>query len=397
MKTVLISGAGIAGPALAFWLARLGHRCTVVERAPGLRTGGQAVDFRGPVHREVLERMDLWEPIHARRTVPGDLVLLGRKGTRIATLPSVFTGGDVEILRGDLVSLLYERTRRDADYRFGDHLTGLTQHADRVDVVYASGEAASFDVVVGADGLHSGVRALAFGDEGDYLRHHGYRLATFALGDDLGVSRGSVIYSEPGRAVSVGTSGFPGGGRALFVYCGGPIRGDRGDADAVRRQLHAVFDGAGWETARVLRELDAATDVYADAVATVHVPRYAKGRVVLVGDAAQGGTLGGQGTALSMVGAYVLAHEIAQTDDCAAAFQRYEERMRPYASGCQKGAMRVGAFFAPKTAMGLGLRNFVYRALSSGPMRGLFEKLVTAAATDFVLPSAGRRPPRIAS
>ncbi|HSY23088.1 MAG TPA: FAD-dependent monooxygenase [Polyangiaceae bacterium] len=384
--SVLISGAGIAGPALAFCLARRGYDCTVVERAHALRTGGQAVDFRGPVHRDVLERMNLWEPIHARRTVPGDLVMLGRSGETVAALPSLFTGGEVEILRGDLVSLLYERTRRDAEYRFGDYVTRLESHDEGADATFASGATRRFDLVVGADGLHSGIRELAFGDERVFLRHHGYRVATFALADDLGVSRGTAIYSEPGRGVAVGSSGFPGGSRALFVYRGEPFGDERRDPVATRKQLRGAFAGAGWQTARVLDQLDDAADLYVDAVATVHVPRYAQGRVVLLGDAAQGGTLGGQGTALSIVGAYVLAHELADARDHRAAFARYEARMRPYATRCQKGAMRMGGFFAPKTRFGLAARNFVYRALASRPMRGLLEKLVTAAATDFVLP-----------
>ena len=389
-KSVLVSGAGIAGPALAFWLARAGYQCTVVERAHGLRTGGQAVDFRGPIHRDVLERMNLWEPIHGRRTIPGDLVLLGRKGETVAALPSIFTGGDVEILRGDLVSLLYERTRREAEYRFGDHATRLESHGDGVDVAFASGTTRRFDLVVGADGLHSGIRELAFGDERAFLRHHGYRVATFALADDLGISRGTLIYSEPGRGIAVGSSGFPGGSRALFVHRGAPLGDERRDPAAMREQLRDAFRGTGWHTPRLLEQLDEAADLYVDAVATVHVPRYAQGRIALLGDAAQGGTLGGQGTALSMVGAYVLAHELARGDGHEAAFARYEARMRPYATGCQKGAMRMGGFFAPRTSVGLAARNLVYRALASRPMRRVLEKLVTATATDFALPPSAR-------
>ncbi|HEY1696125.1 MAG TPA: FAD-dependent monooxygenase [Polyangiaceae bacterium] len=383
---VLISGAGIAGPALAFWLARAGHACTVVERAPSLRLGGQAVDFRGPVHRAVLSRMSLWEAIHEHRTQPGDLVLLEADGSRAAVLPAVMTAGDVEILRGDLCALLHRCTRDLVEYRFGDSIAALSARDDGVDVTFASGKSDRFDIVVGADGLHSGVRALAFGDETAWVRHHGYRIATFAMPDLLGVRRGSLLYSLPGRAASVAATGRGDAARGSFVYRAGPMGEDRQDPAGHRRDVRERFADVGWEVPRILDAMDAATDLYVDAITTVHVDRYARKRVVLLGDAAYGGTLGGQGTSLALVGAYVLAGELARGDDFASAVARYEARMRPYATGCQKGAMRVGAFYAPRTAFGLRARNLGYRALTSRLLSGAFEWLVRKAASDFALP-----------
>ncbi len=299
-RRVLISGAGIAGPALAKALGPSGYETTVVERATALREGGQAVDFRGPVHREVLERMGLWEPIHEHRTRGTDLVMLGRGGKNICTLPAVMMSGDVEILRGDLTRLLYDRTRSFATYRFGDSATALDEKPDGVTVTFASGRVETFNLVIGADGLHSRIRTLAFGPESSFLRHHGYRLATFSLPNVLGLRQNAFTYTVPGRAMTVQAEGTE-RMRATFIFCGAPLDESERDGDGARRMLHEAYADIGWEVPRVLAEVENANDLYVDQVGTIHVDRYANGRVVLLGDAAYGGTLGGQGTSLAIV------------------------------------------------------------------------------------------------
>lgn len=384
---VLISGAGIAGPALAWWLGRAGHTTTIVERAPALRKGGQAVDFRGPVHRAVLERMELWEPIHERRTQPADLDLLDVEGQPYVSIPAVMTGGDVEILRGELCQLLYERTRDATEYRFGDWVTALEQAAGGVTVQFVSGDSATFDLVVGADGLHSGVRALAFGPEDQFLRHHGYRVATYSMPNVLALRGRSMIYALPGRAASFSTARDPSEARALFMYTAGPLERRR-DVEAQKQEVRERFADMGWEVPRLLEGLDRATDLYVDSIGSIAVPSYSNGRVVLLGDAAYGGTLGGQGNSLAFVGAYVLAGELAKADgEHASAFARYEEQLRPYATMCQKGAKNVGPFYAPRTRWGRYVRDRSHKLLVSRPFIGLFEKMVKADASRFVLPN----------
>jgi 2-polyprenyl-6-methoxyphenol hydroxylase-like FAD-dependent oxidoreductase len=392
---VLISGAGVAGPALAYWLTRWGYETVVVERAPSLREGGQAVDFRGPVHRAVLERMGIWDAIHERRTTPGALLLVDRDDGVRATLPESMLSGDVEILRGDLCNILHERTHGATDYRFGDRIVGIDDRGDSVAVEFARAPAESFDFVVGADGLHSGVRALAMADEADVVRHHGYRVASFATPNLLGRLGGASSFCEPGRGACL-TATSATKGRALLVSTGGPVTGDERDPREQKRAIAERFAGMGWNVPQVLAYLRDAPDLYVDAIATVHLGQYSKGRVALLGDAAWGGTLGGQGTSLAIVGAYVFAHELARSrlgDDPKPAFARYEEKMRPYAAGCQKGATRTGQFLAPGTRFGVWMRDVVYGALTSRLLGGTFERIVRSAASDFDLPDYDALPP----
>lgn len=364
---ILISGAGIAGPAFAHAMAGQGADITIVERASSLRTGGQAVDFRGPIHRAVLERLQLWNPIHEHKTTPTDLVLMGEDGRVITELPAVMTCGDVEIVRGDLTHLLVERTKGHVDYRFGETVTALSGD----EVTFSTGRTERFDLVVGADGLHSSIRQLAWTNH--EVRHHGYRLATWSIPNLLSLQGRSLMFTVPGRAVTISSD------RALLIFEGERPTGD------VKKVIREAYANVGWELPRVLATLDAAEDLYVDQIGTVRVDTYSKGNVALLGDAAWGGTLGGQGTPLAIVGAYVLANEL-RTHAIDEALKNYERLMRPYATECQKGAERAGSFFAPRTWWGLIARNLFYRAMTSRLLISRFEKMVKASATSFVLP-----------
>lgn len=176
-KKVLISGAGVAGPALAYWLDRYGFQVTVIERAGTLRPGGQAIDFKGRTQLTVLERMGTREEIFRRQTGRTDMQFLDESGRQRAVMTGEFLGGDAEILRGDLAAIFYERTAARCEYLFGDPVTALTETADGVHVEFESTPARTFDLVVGCDGVHSAVRRLAFGRERDYVRHLGYYYA----------------------------------------------------------------------------------------------------------------------------------------------------------------------------------------------------------------------------
>src|SRR4051812_48320049 len=155
--TVLVSGASIAGPSIAYWLARYGARVTVVERAPELRGGGQAVDFKGETHRTVLTRMGILDDVRRLQTGGLDQAVVDSEGRTRAVIPGEFTGGEIEIRRGDLAKLLYERTRDSCEYVFGDSVSSLTENGNGVHVTFEKGAPRTFDLVVGADGIHSNV------------------------------------------------------------------------------------------------------------------------------------------------------------------------------------------------------------------------------------------------
>src|SRR5436190_20252362 len=199
--SVLISGASIAGPALACRLTRYGCTVTVVERAPGVRPGGQAVDFKGTAHRTVLDRMGVLDEILERQTGGQDQTIVDAAGHPRAVIPGEFTGGEIEIRRGDLAEILYEHS--DCEYLFGDTITSLTETADGVDVTFTHARPRRFDLVVGADGIHSNVRRLAFGPERDYVEYLGYHYALAELGEKVADGE-AVMYNEPGRMAAVG-------------------------------------------------------------------------------------------------------------------------------------------------------------------------------------------------
>lgn len=358
--TVLISGASIAGPALAYWLQRYGFAVTVVERAPELRAGGQAVDFKGATHRTVLERMGVWEEIHRRQTGKTDMVLTDAEGGELAVISGDFTGGDVEILRGDLAEIFYERTVHGCEYVFGDSVTALRETAAGVEVEFENAPARTFDLVVGCDGIHSRVRALAFGPEADYVKHLGYYYCTAGAagwGHDPNGPRQrnrSEAYNEPGRLA------VRGGNKAahMYMFAARPLTYDRHDEAAQRRVLAEAFAGAGGPVPAMMAELSELDSFYLDSLGQVGMKNgYTKGRVALVGDSAYGNTLGGFGTGLAVVGAYVLAGELALADgDHTAAFARYNELMKRYAKIA--GNSNAGRFLAPRTARGIRMRNW---------------------------------------
>ncbi len=370
-KTVLISGGGICGPTLAFWLKAAGFEPTLIELAPALCTGGYVIDFWG-LGYDIAERMGLAKDMDRIGYHMRELRIVNDRGERVTGFGTkVFrelTGGRfVTLGRSDLSQLLFEKIKGTTESIFGDEIVGLQEHADCVQVQFKRASERRFDLVIGADGLHSNVRRLAFGPQDRFEKQLGYIVAAFEVrgyrprDEDV-----YVIYSEPRRMLGRFALHDD---RTLFLFvfvASVDALPAMLDLPAQRALLRERFGEGKWECPRILRELDRTQDLYFDRVSQIRMESWWRGRVALAGDAAFCVSLmAGQGSALAMTSAYVLAGELAKSDGRhEEAFGKYEGLLRAYIASKQQGATRFAAAFAPKTPWGLFLRNQVIKAFA---------------------------------
>lgn len=387
--TILVSGASIAGPALAYWLHRRGFTVTVVERAGAVRGGGYPIDVRGTAI-EVVDRMGLLPRVRAAHVDSQRLTFLAPGGTPIATVdPEAATGGthgrDVELRRGDLAGALYDAVRDDVEFVFGDSIASLADHDHGVDVTFHSRTERTFDLVVGADGLHSATRALTFGPEEQFHHYLGYCFAGFTMPNHLDLSHEGVIWNVPGRAgILYATGDAPEvHGLLNFARTDPPFDACR-DPQAQRDLVAEVFAGDGWEIPRMVATMRTADDLFFDVVSQIRMPRWSSGRVALVGDAGYAPSfMSGQGSSMALVGAYVLAAELAAAPDHTGAFAAYEDGLRGFVELNQALATGGGGLVAPRTAEDLERRDATLRE-PVGPTGDRIRE----AASAFTLPAA---------
>ncbi|MFI5910221.1 FAD-dependent oxidoreductase [Dactylosporangium sp. NPDC051541] len=362
--SVLISGAGVAGTTAAYWLARNGYRVTVVERSAGQRSSGNPVDVRGPA-LPVARAMGVLPALKERATHAEGMRVLDRAGRTVARLPMQTEPDALEIPRADLAAVLVDAAREHADFRYDDSITALSADPSGVDVTFDRAAPERYDLVIGADGLHSAVRRLAFGPESDLVQHLGVWVATLPLGEPADDPRHALMYNEPGRLVSI----HPSSGDALVAFIfRGPARPtlDHRDTESHRRIVAAAYQGAGWRTPELLAKLPGA-DVYFDAVSRVHLPTWTTDRITLAGDAASCVSLFGDGSSLAMAGAHTLATALAAAGpDIATALRRYEADHRVRTDAKVRRAARAAALVVPKTRLGLAVRNAGARLMTRG-------------------------------
>jgi 2-polyprenyl-6-methoxyphenol hydroxylase-like FAD-dependent oxidoreductase len=365
---VLISGAGIAGPTLAYWLLRYGHQPTIVDHAPALRTGGYVIDFWG-LGYDIAEKMGLTGEIRALGYFVKEVRFVDGAGTRVGGFSAnVFSAATrdryVSLRRGDLASAIYGTVDGRVETVFGDSIAAIAEDADGVDVTFAHGAPRRFDLVFGADGLHSNVRKLVFGPQSGFEDYLGYKVAAFEVegyrprDEDV-----YVLYTEVGKQIARFAMRDD-RTTVLFVNIDKePETPD--DLAGQKAALHATFGNGAWESKPILAALDRTDALYFDRVSQIRMDSWTSGRVALLGDAAFcASLLAGEGTALAMIAAYVLAGELDRAGgDHKAAFAAYERLMRPFIDEKQKAAKGFAASFAPKSALALFLRNQVSKLM----------------------------------
>ncbi|MFD5829118.1 FAD-dependent monooxygenase [Lentzea sp. NPDC060358] len=352
-RSVLVSGAGISGLTTAFWLLRHGFDVTVVEQSPGPRPGGHALDVRGPA-LEVARRMGIDTALHERSTHLKGVSAVDASGAEVfRSTESTLTGGrldseDVEILRDALCEVLRDAVGDGAEYLYGDSVTALTQDGSGVDVAFAHAAPRRFDLVIGADGVGSAVRRIAFGPDERFVRAFGdLHVAVFSMPNFLGLDRWEVTYQRDDPFLGALVMGLGEGepAKAYLGFSAQPAVGDDvRDVAAQKRLLADRLAGGGWELPALLAHMRDAPDFHFYRLSQVRLDRWSRGRVVLVGDAGYAVSLGtGQATSVAMTCSYVLAGELARHRDAPEeGLAAYEGSLRDYVLRNQDIALESG-------------------------------------------------------
>jgi 2-polyprenyl-6-methoxyphenol hydroxylase-like FAD-dependent oxidoreductase len=389
--TILISGLGIAGPTLAYWLAQYGFEPTLVERSPTFRESGYMIDFWGPGY-DVAERMGMLPEIKQYGYRIEEVRFVNGRGKRVggfggAVLRDTLYDRFISIPRGELARLLYQRIADNLEIIFNDSVVAIEQGATDVGVSFAHSGPRRFDLVIGGGGLHSPIRNLVFRPERRFEHYLGFIAAAFIADGYPSRDQGAYVsYGVPGRQVARyslrdGQTGF------LFVV------GEK-DPQAADRAIHAgpnflahAFRNAGWECNEIIAALAKCEDVYLDKVSQIRMDSWSEGRVVLVGDAAYcPSLLAGEGASLAMAGAYVLAGELKRAEgDHASAFRSYQSFLKPFIERRQRSASRLGGWFAPASHLGILARNAATELMNVPVIgRWLFRRTI---ADEIALPS----------
>jgi len=394
---VLIVGASIAGPTLAYWLHKYGFDVTLVERGKSVRPGGYPIDLRGPAV-EVAERTGILPGVKLAHVDTQRLTWVDEQGKPFVTIrPERLTGGnegrDLEVPRDALTSLLFEVTRSEIDYRFKDSIRSLTDTATGVSVVFESGRHETYDLVIGADGLHSKTRELVFGSESQFERYIGYCFGACSMPNDLHLAHEAERFTIPGR---VATLFAPGDSKILFAILTFKHPRSRevlGFGTAEERKLVAdVFAGGGWQIPRIVSAMMVAEDFFFDTVSQIHMPQWSRGRVSLTGDAAHATSfLSGQGSSMALIGAYVLAGELATNSDHISAFASYERIVRSYVEANQALVDAATAVILPETPEALRARDKALQAAAKGGANHAIGSHASTVINAFRLPDYSGR------
>lgn len=380
---VAIIGAGIGGPTLAYWLRRFGHEPVLFEKAPAARTGGYVIDFWG-LGYDLAERMGILPTLIDRGYNIQRLSMVdadGREeaGMNVVPLRRHLRGRFITVARVDLASAILHACEG-VQTTFGVSVDAVEQQDDGIVIKLTNGALERADLLVGADGLHSAVRELLFGPEERFETSLGCHVAAFRLRDYP--RRDELTYVShtiPKRSVS--RVALHGGETLVLLICHSELLDGGPPGESTKSALRRAFGGMQWEVPQILGRMSVVDDLYVDRVSQIHLPSWSQGRAALVGDAAScASLLAGEGTGLAMIEAYVLAGELNRFGrDVPRALASYEARLRPFITAKQRAAVRFRGFFAPRTALGLAVRDL---AVNSFAIPFVGKRLITRAVRD---------------
>lgn len=354
-KSVLISGASIAGLTMAYWMNKFGYKVAIVEITKGLRRGGSPIDVRGDA-LDVAKQMGVLEKIKAKEFVHTDEIVNAKNETIVAFSLNAQTEylGDIEIHRDDLVDILYENIPTgEVEFLFENRIENLIQYEDKVEITFQTDEIRNFDFVFGADGTHSAVRKLAFGKEENYLKFFG---EYFAIAETPNIKpnkpNSGAMYNEPGKMA--GIYPFKNAVMAMVVFRSPKLNYDYKNHTQHKQILKDNFQNSGWKIPEIINAMLDSDNLYFDEVCQIHMSDWTKGHVALVGDAAHAASFHtGMGTSLAMQGATILAKELHSNDDYKTAFSKYYETYKPYVESIQARIIRGMNLLVPETEEGI--------------------------------------------
>lgn len=367
-KNILISGAGIAGTTLAYWLKMFGFNPTIVEVSPKLREGGYGIDFWGAGF-DVAEKMNIVPDLEKADIGISELLFVDENNKRKGALnyrqiKRLMKGRALTLLRSDLAKIIYNHLDKEIEVIFGDTLTQIEQSEKEVSATFKSGKVRNFDLVIGADGLHSNVRNLIFGSEEQFEKYYGYYTASFTFENSAGSGKSFLVYNVPCKQAAVYSTNK--NKSAFFIFTSQQkLSSGPHDIEAKKQMLRNEFENTGWKCPELLAKMEISSDFYFDVVSQIQMGDWSKGRVTLVGDACDcPSLLSGQGSTLAMVGAYILAGELKEANgNYKTAFAKYQSIFKPFIDNKQKIAQNFSKSLVPKSRFGIWMRNVFTRLM----------------------------------
>lgn len=367
VKRILVSGGSIAGLTLSYWLNQYGFEVTVIERSAGLRLGGQNIDVKGPAW-EIIKKMGLAEKIRAANTTEVGIRFVDTKNEILAEFPkdnAISMTQEIEILRGDMVSILYDEVKHNANFIFGKQINNIVEQEDGVKIIFDSGDEEKYDLVIIAEGIGSGTRQLVFGNEIKY-NYLGLYSVYFTMEKSDTDSRWARWCNAVGAIVFLLRPDNYGKTRGC-IFFRSPERGYEKLSIAKQKELLIEkIESFGWEAPRIIKAIQQTDDLYFERVSQIKAPRWCKGRVSMIGDAAYCVTpIAGKGTDLAVAGAYILAGELAHSTNHDDAYNAYERLMRPYATRVQRLPPGVPRLAYPDSKFGVAILNSFFALAGS--------------------------------